>query len=237
MRDEAEAEERLATLAGLEDWLRTPMLVLSAAWLGLVVVELVWGGNRLLDWIGTAIWMVFLLEVALRLGLAPDRAAFLRANWLTVIALLAPALRLLRGLRAVRALRAVRGLRLVRVVGTANRGMNALRGAMRRRGFGYILALTLLVDLLGAAGMLAFEPAAEVAGGFEGFGHALWWTTMLLTSMGSDFWPRTPEGRTLCVLLALYGFAVFGYITGSLASLFVGRDAAAGRNYTNGPIC
>jgi voltage-gated potassium channel len=50
---------------------------------------------------------------------------------------------------------------------------------------------------------------------------------MLLATMGSEFWPRTPEGRILCFLLALYGFAVFGYITASFASFFVGRDAAS----------
>jgi voltage-gated potassium channel len=50
---------------------------------------------------------------------------------------------------------------------------------------------------------------------------------MLLTTMGSEFWPRTPEGRLLCFLLALYGFAVFGYITASFATFFVGRDASS----------
>ncbi len=50
---------------------------------------------------------------------------------------------------------------------------------------------------------------------------------MLLTSLGSEYWPRTLEGRLLCFLLALYGFAVFGYITASFASFFVGRDAAS----------
>ena len=29
----------------------------------------------------------------------------------------------------------------------------------------------------------------------------------------------------MCFLLSLYGFAVFGYITASFASFFVGRDA------------
>jgi len=71
--------------------------------------------------------------------------------------------------------------------------------------------------------MLAFEPAAEVEGGFSVYGDALWWTDMLLTSLGSD---TTAEGRLLCFLLSLYGLAVFGYITASFASFFVGRDAA-----------
>ncbi len=224
-RDEAgEAGERWDTLRQLEAWLETPMLALSFAWLLLVLAELVWGTSDLLETFGTAVWVVFLAEFALRLALAPDKGGFLRGNWLTVLALAVPALRLLRPLRFLRLARATRGLRLVRIIGTANRGMNALRAAMRRRGLGYAVALTALVTLLGAGGMLAFEPAAEVGGGFAGFADALWWTAMLMTTMGSAYWPQTGEGRLLCLLLSLYAFAVFGYITASFASFFVGRD-------------
>lgn len=226
-RLEKDRRERLEALEQLEAWLRTPMLVLSFVWLVLVVVELAWSSSRLLEWLGTAIWIAFILEFLLRFALAPEKLAFLRGNWLTILALLAPALRMVRALRILRVARGLRGLRLVRIVGTANRGMNALRASLGRRGAGYALLLTLLVALLGAGGMLAFEPAAEVEGGFAGYGDALWWTGMLLTSMGSEFWPRTAEGRVLCFLLSLYGFAVFGYITASFASFFVGRDAGS----------
>ena len=218
--------QRLELLEQLEDWLETPMIVLSVAWLGLVLVELIWGTTDLLEIFGIAIWLVFIVEFALRLWLAPDKSRFLTANWLTLIALAVPAFRMLRALRAIRIARAARGLRLVRVVGTANRGMKALQASMRRRGLGYVLALSAIVILLGAGGMLAFEPASEVEGGFTGYGDALWWTAMLLTSIGSEFWPKTAEGRLLSFLLALYGLGVFGYITASFASFFIGRDAA-----------
>ncbi len=105
--------------------------------------------------------------------------------------------------------------------------MNALRASLRRRGLGYVIGLTVTIALLGAGGMLAFEPASEVEGGFESYLDALWWTGMLLATMGSEFWPKSAEGRILCFLLALYGFAVFGYITASFASFFVERDAAS----------
>ncbi len=39
---------------------------------------------------------------------------------------------------------------------------------------------------------------------------------MIMTTMGS--WPQTPEGRVLCLLLAVYAFAVFGYVTAMLAA-------------------
>ena len=48
---------------------------------------------------------------------------------------------------------------------------------------------------------------------------------MLMTSIGSDFWPETTEGRIPALLLSVYGLAVFSYITASFASFFVGRDA------------
>lgn len=103
--------------------------------------------------------------------------------------------------------------------------MNALRSTLRRRGFGYVALLTVLVVTLAAAGMLNFESAKEVKGGFRDYWEALWWTGMLVTSIGSEFWPRTTEGRLLTFLVSLYGLAVLGYITATLASFFVGRDA------------
>lgn len=224
--------ERWRTLHGLEQWLQTPMLVLSFAWLVLVVIEFAWGGGRMLDILGIVIWIIFIAEFVLRFALAPAKIGFLRRNWITVIALVAPAFRLLGAFRVIRLARAARGLRLVRLVGTANRGMNALRASLSRRGLGYVLGLTLFVAFLGAGGMLAFEPASQVEGGFGNYLDALWWTAMLLTTMGSEFWPQSAEGRILTFLIALYGFGVFGYLTASFASFFVERDAASPQSTT-----
>lgn len=216
---------RWRTLEQLEDWLQIPMLLLSLAWLALVVVELTSGATRLLETIGTVIWAIFILEFAIRFTLAPEKKTFLKRNWITVIALIVPALRLFRAFTVLRAARALRGVRLVRIVGTANRSMNALRATLKRRQFGYVAGLTLLVLALGAAGMLSFEPAGQAGRGFTSYWHALWWTGMLIASLGTDFWPVTAEGRILSSLLAIYGLAVFGYITATFATFFIGRDA------------
>ena len=152
----------------------------------------------------------------------------MRQNWLTVIALAVPALRVFRVARALavlRVARASRGLRLVKVVGSLNRGMRALGGTMNRRGVGYVLGLTLLVTLAGAAGMYAFENQNPGGRGLNDYGTALWWTAMVMTTMGSEYWPQTAEGRVLCLLLSLYAFTMFGYVTATLASYFIGRDA------------
>jgi len=226
-----EAAERWRALRGLERWLERPMMVLGVAWLALLVVELTRGLTPLLELATTVIWVLFIGDFALRLALAPDRRRYLARNWLTAVSLLVPALRLFRALRPVALLRAgrgLRGVRLVKVVGSMNRGMRALGRSMRRRRLGYILALTLVVTFAGAAGMYALEGAdGGAAAGFPTYGDALWWTTMIMTTLGTDYWPRTTEGRALCLLLALYAFAVFGYVTASLATYFIGRDAVA----------
>jgi voltage-gated potassium channel len=49
---------------------------------------------------------------------------------------------------------------------------------------------------------------------------------MIMTTLGSNYWPLTAEGRLLTLLLSLYAFAVFGYVTATLATFFIGRDAA-----------
>lgn len=219
------ARMRWRLLKEMDEWLAVPMALLSLAWLSIVVWELVSGTTELLSTIGSVIWIIFVAEFVIRFALAPEKPAFLKSNWFTLVALALPALRFFRALHVVRAARALRGIRLVRIVGTANRSMNALRLTLVRRGFAYVAGLTLLVILLGAAGMLNFENAQEVEGGFGSYWDALWWTGMLVTSIGSEYWPSTVEGRLLTLLLSLYGLAVLGYITATLASFFVGRDA------------
>lgn len=220
--------ERQTLLDRLQDWLEIPMLVLAFIWLALFVVEIVWGLNPLLEAAGIAIWMAFIMDFALGFVVAPHKLEFLKSNWLKAIALLAPALRVLRIARLFRLARVggiARGLRLLRVLSSVNRGMRALGASMGRRGFGYVLVLTLLVTFVGAAGMYGFENDNPDGRGLNSYGAALWWTAMIMMTMGSEYWPQSGAGRVLCLFLAAYSFAVFGYVTATLATYFIGRDA------------
>ena len=219
-------KERYELLNRLQDALELPMVVLGFIWLVLLVVEFIWGLSPVLQLISSIIWILFILDFILKFILAPHKLDFLKSNVLTTISLAVPALRLFRITRAFRLIstvRATRGLRLVKVVGSINRGMRSLGKAMKRRAFGYVATLTLVVITAGAAGMYALENEH----GLKTYGEAVWWTVMLLTSIGSDYFPVTPEGRVLCLLLAMYGFAVFGYFTATLATFFIDRDAGS----------
>lgn len=217
-------QKRFEVLHRVEDWLETPMLLLAFVWLALLIVELTCCEVVWFNIFGAIIWVIFLIDFFVKLVLVPYKLDYLKRNWLTAISLLIPALRIFRLFRLFRVIRAGRGLQLLRVVSSLNRGMHALGASLNRRGFSYVVILTVLVTLAGAAGMYAFEK--EEAGGLKGYSEALWWTAMLMTTMGSQYWPETVEGRVLCLFLAVYAFAVFGYVTATLATYFIGRDAA-----------
>lgn len=215
-------KERYKLLRSIERVFEGPMIFLGFIWMILLVVELLNGLSKTLELFSIGIWILFILDFVLKLFLAPDKIGYLKKNWLTVISLLIPALRIFRAFRFIRLLRGLRGIRLVRVVSSVNRSMRSLAATMSRRGFLYVFLLTLLVSFAGAAGMYGLENGTR---GFETYGMALWWTAMRVITAGSEYWPVTTEGRALAFLIALYGYAVFGYVTATLATFFIGRDA------------
>jgi len=236
--DDTRREERTRRwelLHSLDRALDGPLVILSFVWLALLVIELVTGPDVRLDVAVYAVWAVFIFEVAVGLLIAPDRLAYLRQNWLKVIALLVPALRLLRVLVALRILRAasaVRSASLLRILTSLNRSMGALGRTLGRTRFAYVLSLTALVSVVGAAGLLFFEqqPVGAAPVGMQNYGDAIWSTAMLMTTVGSDFAPVTPEGRVLTWLLAVYAVGVLGYVTATIAGFFLGIGDTGGNS-------
>ena len=214
--------ERKNLLVSIEGLLEGPMIFLGFVWLILLIAELIWGLSKPLDYLSLSIWFIFIVDFVTKFILAPVKLVFLKKNWLTAISLLIPALRIFRIFRFMSFLRSLKGLRLLRLVSSVNRSMKSLAATMARRAFGYIFLLTLVVTFAGAAGMHAFEKAYP---GFDNYGIALWWTAMRVITAGSEYYPSTPEGRGLALIIALYGYAIFGYVTATLASFFIGRDA------------
>lgn len=223
MKNKQLADERNKLLTSIIKVSELPLFVLAIVWLALVIADLTDRSNSLLESVGVVIWVIFIIDFALKFFIASSKLTFLRKNVLTIISLIVPAFRLFRIFRIFRLMRISRGLRLVRVVGSFNRGMRSLANTLQKRAVIYVVLLSVIVILLGAAGLYAFE--RSVNPGFKSFGSALWWTSMLVMSMGTENWPVTSEGRVLCILIAIYGLAVFGYVAATIASFFIDKDA------------
>jgi voltage-gated potassium channel len=173
------------------------------------------------------IYGVFVADFLLRLLIVPNKAAYLKANWLLAASLAVPAL---RPLKLVRVAPMLGSLHAAQVVGGANRGLTALRLMLRGRVFLYLSMVTVVVVLIGAGGVLRLD-AGHPGTPFTSFGEALWWAATLITTVNSSDDPVSGWGRVVAFLMRIYAVAIFGYLTGSIASYFVAevrQGASAG---------
>lgn len=218
-------QERMDLLSQINELLDFPLLLLSIIWLILIIVDFVYGLSPLLQTASMIIWGVFIADFFIELYIAPKKKIYLKENWPVALSLFLPALRILwlfRGFRLLKLSSFIRSFNLARILSSFNRSIRTVRKAMAQRGLEYVLLLTVLITFIGAAGMYNFERS-----GFSSYGDAFWWTAMIMTTIGSDYWPNTVEGRVLTFLLSVYAFAIFGYITAALASLLVGKEKEA----------
>lgn len=228
---DAGGDSPLNRLERLDAILELPFAVLGLVWLGLMIAEFGWSVPDWVEQLSLGIWGLFLVEFGVRFILAPDKLKFLRSHWLEGLSLVFPVMRVFSALRVLRALTAVRSVQLVRVIATIHKAKTATGDLLRRSGHRNVLALTVLVTFCGAAGIFALEggPRSE---GFETYWDALWWAAMLITTIGSQYWPDTTQGRILAFLLSCYSLGVLGYITAALSSFLIGSKAAMKKEQT-----
>src|SRR5687767_3673270 len=88
--------ERIEIVEQLDDWLEMPMLVLSVIWLILLGLEMTRGISPFLETVGNVIWIIFGVDYAIKLLLAPNKWEYIKGSWLALLALALPALRIFR---------------------------------------------------------------------------------------------------------------------------------------------
>lgn len=174
---------------------------------------------QLLNWIDTAICVVFIGDFAYGLARAPDRIAFLKWGWIDLVSSI-PHFEVLRWGRVARVVRILRVLRALRSVRTVLKMLFARRAA----GVFVITSVaTFLVVAFSAIGILNLEdvPASNI----RTAGDALWWSFEMLTSQSSTrYYPVTTGGRVLAVGLMFAGAAVFGTYVAAISAALVGSE-------------
>jgi voltage-gated potassium channel len=224
MMDKQVPRERWRLLHQIVRLLEVPMTVLGFIWIVLLLIDMIRGLHGRLAVFSEVIWVLFGLDFALELFVAPNKRMYLKRHWPVAVSLVVPALRIVRFVRVVHVARAAT-MSFGNTLAALNRGLAALGATMRRRGFAYVMVVTLAVIFVGAAGIYDLEDAVPDPQGIHDYGAALWWTAMLMTTLGPTSWPVTVGGRVLCFFLGLYAFTIFGYVAATLATFFIDRDA------------
>ena len=200
------------------------MAALILAWTGLTVTEFALGpgaAGTLVGLLSQAIAVVFGFELVLRALAAPTRKRFLREYWPDLIAVasavpglavLFPAVRLLRLLRLFRMWHIARRLPLLATV--------AKRQAARRA-----LSLGALIGLVATtstAALLAFEGQENPE--LSTFSKAFWFSlySIFATQPTPDA-PVTLGGRIVSLILIFVGLSTFALLTGTVSAVVQSR--------------
>ncbi|MFN3429726.1 MAG: ion transporter [Candidatus Sericytochromatia bacterium] len=195
-----------------------PMAFLSLVMLGLVLTDLLvevppevgyWLNH--LNW---AIWGAFAAEFVFKLVVATDKRQYVRTHWFDAVVVIVPMFRVVRALRILRVTRAFPLFRLAAFMGMGLRGTRRFFGHYR---LGYLLTLSCVVTVAGAAGVFLLERHVPDTR-FVTFGDSLWWSAALMTTIGSDLNPQTGFGRLLALVMMFYAMIVFVYVISALSN-------------------
>jgi voltage-gated potassium channel len=158
-----------------------------------------------------AIWIIFILDYAVRLARARDRRHFISSNLADLIAIMP-----LDFLRIARLARLVRLLRLLRGFSVLWRLSDTPRAILRTNGLGYALLVTAVLVAIGGEAIYLLEPD------IGSLRNGLWWSLVTATTVGyGDISPKTGPGRLMAAVLMLAGIGTIGMITGSIATYFL----------------
>ena len=182
-----------------------PLGVLGLGYLGLYSIEVIYSGSAMAKIASdgsTALWVVFALDLLLRMFASTSVWGFFKNNWLEISTLILPFIRILRVFRSVMALRVVRGLVTDRLHAT---------------GF-YLIMLLPLVWYSGAISVLEAESTNPNAS-ITSIRDALWWSLTTIATVGyGDIYPTTFEGKLVAAALMVSGIALFSASAGMFAS-------------------
>lgn len=162
-----------------------------------------------IDAISNFIFVLFALDLLLRVVL--DRktlktfsgwVVFIKKNWLSLLALLAPMLRSLAVLRVLVVLRGISPFVSTRVSKLAFY-------------VGIALPLVIYTASLSVLESERNDPNANI----QNFSDAVWWSLVTVTTVGfGDRFPVTPEGRAVGSFLIFVGIGLFSTLTAVIAS-------------------
>ncbi len=172
--------------------------------------------------VDTGIWLVFVVDYAVRFALAKEKRAFFKSNAFDLIAIipfnsLFAFFRTLRILRIARVAKLAKLGKLARLAGVGGRLKARMSRFLHMNGLIYVIYLNLASIALGAAAIYVLERGVTV----HTFEDAVWWAFVTTTTVGyGDISPSPGRGRIVAAILMVFGIGLVSMLTGTLATYF-----------------
>lgn len=196
-----------------------------ANWLSFIIIDGV-SIRRVILAMDLLLSAVFLVDFIYRFFTARGKANYLlrQFGWLDLLSCLP-----LPQAKIVRLARVIRATRLLNALGLRNTVREFLTN---RAGSAVYLVffMIILVMQYGSIAILYTEQGAPGAN-IQTASDALWWVLVTISTVGyGDQYPVTQQGRLIAIVVILLGVALFGVVTGFLASNFDYNDAHGARD-------
>lgn len=206
------------TLHTWQHYTNAPMFVLSAFFLFAYSWQILAGTHtRLCNLVINLVWVLYSIDYAISLYLAPNRWSWFKSNLILLITMILPMFQPLRLLRFVPMLHMFN-----RSAGTASRGRISL----------YAVAVVAMLIYVGALAEYSVEHKAPGAT-ITSFPLSIWWAFVTVTTVGyGDVYPVTLTGRCIAVALMLTGIALIGIVSAMISSWIIDQVNGGARNIT-----
>lgn len=201
------------------DWLTLAggsILLVAVSW------EIIGGDHRRFSHAYLAIQfvvcMLFLLDFAARWLTSERKGRFLARNLLFLL-LSIPYLNLLAGVALPRTAALLLGIMpLARTFLALYLIVQWLvENRVRRLFTAYVLTVVLFTYIFA---LIFYDYEVMVNPKLDGFGNALWWAWMNVTTVGAEIFPVTAVGKVVCVLLPILGMMFFPVFTTYILTVF-----------------
>jgi len=180
-----------------------------------------------------AICTVLASDYAYRLLRSEEKAAFIRKYWYEVLALIPAYVFLMVEtqflgaiFRSLRIIRAARILRLTKLTLVATRTVKLITTVSRlfiRSKVIYLLTLVFTIIMFSSIAIYTAEAGLENTS-IKSFFDAVWWSFTTVTTVGyGDIVPTSIEGKTIGIMLMIFGIIVWSGIISLLTTAIIER--------------
>ena len=190
----------------------TGLAVLGLGYLAIYSIQVINESNQelvqKLEFAGNVIWAIFVVDLAVRLFESKSLKLFFRKNYIEILAVTLPFLRVLRMLRV---LLAIRGLKIFVLDRAKATGL-------------YVALLAPLSWFTGAIVVLDVE-SRDPNSSINSIGEALWWSLTTITTVGyGDLYPVTLSGKIVAAVLMITGISLFSAGAAMFSSWILGGN-------------